>query len=217
MNDEITIRPFLPTDRASVYQIAADTAFFGEPVEEFLDDRKLFCDAFIGPYLDHPATICLVAEKQNKIFGYVLGCMETHERVGWLWKHHYPGLIGKILTCKYRFGIKTIQYSFRVAAQLFLNELPRTDSRRYPIDLHINLDETMRGFGVGKLLLEAYHDRLRHAGGRGVYLHTTDQNLAACSLYEKMGYRLFSSRKTGLWKRYLGKIVENRTYVISLI
>jgi GNAT superfamily N-acetyltransferase len=216
MNDAVIIRSYLPADRAGVYRIAADTAFFGEPVEEFLDDRALFCDAFIAPYLDHPAAICLVAEGKNKIVGYILGSMKIRQQGGWLWVHHYPGMIGKIFTGKYKIGIKTIRYSIRTAAQLFLNELPRTDRRRYPTDLHINLDKTMRGLGIGKQLLEAYHDRLRQAGCMGVYLHTTDQNLAACSLYEQMGYRLFSSRKTGLWKRYLGKIVENLTYVISL-
>ena len=47
MIDEVKIKPYQQSDRDDVFCIAADTAFFGEPVEAFLDDRRLFCDAFI--------------------------------------------------------------------------------------------------------------------------------------------------------------------------
>src|SRR5687767_4188416 len=42
---DITIRPFELHDRESVFRLAADTAFFGEPLEAYLDDRRLFCDS----------------------------------------------------------------------------------------------------------------------------------------------------------------------------
>ncbi len=40
----LTIRPFRPADTQGLYRVADDTAFFGRPVEAYLDDRKLFCD-----------------------------------------------------------------------------------------------------------------------------------------------------------------------------
>lgn len=40
--ESLDIRPYRQEDREAVYRIAADTAFFGESVEHFLDDRRLF-------------------------------------------------------------------------------------------------------------------------------------------------------------------------------
>jgi hypothetical protein len=42
------IRRYERRDCAAVYRLAADTAFFGDPVEAFLDDRALFCRAFVA-------------------------------------------------------------------------------------------------------------------------------------------------------------------------
>ena len=36
-------------------KVGLEPAFFGEPVEAFLDDRRLFCDAFVRYYTDYEA------------------------------------------------------------------------------------------------------------------------------------------------------------------
>ena len=41
------VRRYKPQDREDIFRIAADTAFFGEPVETLLEDRRVFCDAFV--------------------------------------------------------------------------------------------------------------------------------------------------------------------------
>lgn len=42
MDCSIEIRPFQQTDRDALLKIAADTAFFGDPVEHFMEDRRIF-------------------------------------------------------------------------------------------------------------------------------------------------------------------------------
>ncbi len=70
---EFRIRACQATDLQAVYQIAADTAFFGEPVEAFLDDKRLFCDVFISYYLTTSARYAWVANNGAKVVGYLLG------------------------------------------------------------------------------------------------------------------------------------------------
>lgn len=41
MPGEVNIKLYQERDRQSVYKIAADTAFFGDPVETYLHDRQL--------------------------------------------------------------------------------------------------------------------------------------------------------------------------------
>jgi len=47
-----------------------------------------------------------------------------------------------------------------------------------------------RGRGIARRLLEATHDRLRAEGHRRLWVVTTNDNLAALALYQKLGYRL---------------------------
>jgi hypothetical protein len=49
---ELLIRPYQPKDRESVFRIAADTAFFGAPIEAYMEDRNVFLDAFYAYYID---------------------------------------------------------------------------------------------------------------------------------------------------------------------
>lgn len=48
--------------------------------------------------------------------------------------------------------------------------------------------------GVGRTLIDAAADALREAGVRRAWLVTTNDNLAALSLYQKAGWRLTSLR-----------------------
>jgi GNAT superfamily N-acetyltransferase len=103
-----------------------------------------------------------------------------------------------------------------LGTQVMRSELPFTDTKLFPAHLHINVASSSRGLGIGRQLLEAFHQQLRSLRVKGVHLHTTDQNISACILYEKMGYLLQDKRQTKNWKQLLGKMVENRCYALKL-
>jgi GNAT superfamily N-acetyltransferase len=208
MNVEIHIRSYSVQDRAPVLKIAADTAFFGQAVEYFLDDRALFCDLFVAPYLDFDPSSCFIAEADGGVVGYVLGCLDLPAFTRWNGLHIYPTGMARILLGRYRIGRKTLRYGL---AALF-NRFPAAPQTRYPANLHINLAESARGRGAGRMLLETYHRHLTDLGVKGVHLHTTDRNRAACLLYEKMGYSILAVSDSNLWRPMTGEMVQNRTY-----
>jgi len=212
---ESCVRPFHPADREAVFRIAADTAFYGAPVEAMLDDRRLFCDVFYRYYTDFEPERGWVAEVveggQARVVGFLMGSTDPARR-----QRAMRGLIANVawraLGGGYRVGPKTWRYAFALLGQALRRELPAADPQRYPAHLHINLEAGWRGQGLGRGLMQAYLDQLRALGLPGVHLHTTSLNAAACRLYEKMGFQLLDARPTRLPAALGLGTFENRCY-----
>jgi len=212
---DMTIRPYAPADRSIVHRIAADTAFFGDPVEIFLDDRRVFCDAFATYYTDLEPEHAWVACVEGEVVGFLLGCVDTSQQRSWFRKA-LPGMIGRALKGVYRVGKRSLNYTARIVQAVLRGEFTHVDLASYPAHLHINLDACSRGLGLGGRLIEAYLCQLRQLGIPGVHLETTSQNQAACHLYRKAGFELLNAHHTRLWKRYVPVPVENRCYGLKL-
>jgi hypothetical protein len=73
----VTIRHYQLSDQNDIFRIATDTAFFGEPVEVFLEDRRLYSDAITRYYTDHEAPYVWVADGPQGVIGFLLGCTDT--------------------------------------------------------------------------------------------------------------------------------------------
>lgn len=216
MAGEAFIQPYQLADRPSVRRIAADTAFFGAPVEAYLDDRRLFLDAFINYYTDLEPEHGWVARIEGQVVGYLLGAVDTARQRRQAAHSILPGMAGRALMGKYHLGLATWRYGLRLLRAVNLDELPHVDMQPYPAHLHINLDEAARGKGLGRKLMEAYLSQLRSLGIPGVHLTTTDHNQAACCLYERLGFRLLDSRSTHLWDGLVAERIENRAYGLIL-
>jgi ribosomal protein S18 acetylase RimI-like enzyme len=205
-----------------VFSIAADTAFFGEPVEAYFDDRRLFCDAFYAYYTDWEpehgwiATAREPGGGEDEMVGFLMGCVDSsrHRRI--LGGNILPGVVKRVLAGRYHLGRCTWRYLTGLGLGVLRREFPHTDLRRYPAHLHINLLPASRGFSLGRRLLEAYLNQLRELGLPGVHLNTTSQNVAACHLYERMGFRTLDARPNRLWRRFFDHPVENRLYGLEL-
>jgi ribosomal protein S18 acetylase RimI-like enzyme len=213
----IQIRPFTLADTGSVLQIAADTAFFGDPVEIFMEDRRLFCDAMYRYYTKLAWQYGWVAEENGAILGFVMGSADTrvHRRNYAL--YIVPELVVALLTGRYHIGSRTRQYIYGVVRTHLKYGALQADLSLYPAHLHINVISAARGHGLGRRLLQAYLDHLQRLSVPGVHLHTTDHNQAACKLYEKMGFRLLDARPTEAWAAFLDHPVESRCYGLALV
>jgi ribosomal protein S18 acetylase RimI-like enzyme len=212
----ISVRPFKPTDRQAVLQIAADTAFFGEPIEAYLDDRRLFQDAFYSYYTDHEPQSAWVADYAGSVIGFLTGCVSTRRQKRVFYGHILPRLAFNLIPFRYRLGRKTFSYIRRLARAWLRGEFPPADLSSYPAHLHINVMPAFRGQGIGRKLIEAYLQRLSDLQINGVHLHTTDLNAAACKLYESLGFRAIAARQTSLWQGLKNQPVDNRCYARHL-
>ena len=209
------MRHYEARDRESVFRIAADTAFFGEPVEAYLDDRALFCDALYRYYTDLEPWHGWVACANEHVTGFLMGCADTAaQRRLWLAKI-LPRLASGVLAGQYRVGSRTRRHAARLA-RCALHSRPRVDLRKWPAHLHMNVEAAQRGHGIGRRLLEAFLAQLRKERVRGVHLNTTTLNRAAGALYASAGFRPVALQPAPQWQGLRPDAVFNVCYALDL-
>jgi ribosomal protein S18 acetylase RimI-like enzyme len=206
------VRPYQASDRAAVLGIAADTAFFGDRVEVFMEDRRLAQDFFVSYYLDYEPQHAWTAEVDGAVVGYLTastgGGRSTPKKAATALR---AGL--RLVSLRYRVGPLTRRYTMRAAGAVLRGEYPKADLKLYPAELHINLSKAARGLGLGRRLLDACLEQMTALGAPGIHLNTTSRNQAALRLYEKTGFKVLARRKTTLWEPWLpGELIENLLY-----
>jgi ribosomal protein S18 acetylase RimI-like enzyme len=215
-NPDVVIRLYQPADREHVLRIGADTAFFGAPIEKYMEDRQFFSDAFYSYYTDVEPGYSWIAEVDGKVAGFLAGCPDSRAKAGLYIRNVLPALLRSLTHGKYRIGPLTRDYLRRLVGAGFRREAPHADFSIYPAHLHINLDAGFRGHGIGRKLMTAFLDQMRHSNVAGVHLKTTSMNLEACHLYESMGFCLLDARPTRMWEGIMVGYVENRCYGLIL-
>ncbi len=208
------IRPYMPQDRDAVWTLVADTAFFGDPVEAFLEDRALYCALFAACYTDYEPERLWVADANGVVLGYVMGCGDSRRRLRIFLTRILPGVVGGVLRHRYTIGRKTLAYACRALREVFAGKAITAIMVQFPGHLHIGVAASARGQGIGRALLEASLRQFWATGVCGVHLVTTDHNQVACHLYESVGFRLLGTYRTRLWNGFV-KGVQTRIYGIK--
>ena len=215
-NETMVVRRYQPADREAVHRIAGDTAFFGQPIEAYLDDRQHFLDLFVAYYTDYEPDYAWVAEAGGQVVGYLTGCPDTARHRRLLLHPILPRLLLHFLAGRYRVGRRTWRYIGRLALAALRGEFPPADHAACPAHLHINVAAGWRGQGLGKQLMAEYLAQLRAEGVPGVYLETTTLNRAAVRLYRSLGFELLDARCTRLWEGLIAEPVENLVFGLRL-
>lgn len=212
----LLVRQYQPQDRQALQMIGADTAFFGAPIEAFLDDRRVFMDAFYSYYTDYEPQHAWVACEDERVVGFLTGCTNTgiHDRI--MGQKIIPRVFWKWVRGFYHTGKKTARYAWAILGAEIRGEIPGADHTKYPAHLHINLLPAWRGVGLGRKLIEAYIQQLEALQVPGVYLQTTTMNGAAIKLYEKVGFHLLASKPTRMYAHLVDVPVENCCYAMQL-
>jgi len=213
---DTTIRHYQLADQQKVLEISAATAFFGEAVEAFLDDRHLYMDAFGRYYTDQEAQYAWVAEKPEGVVGFLFGCADTPVQVKRWRSYILRVVLLKALSGKYKLGKKTANFAWGMLMGSLRGEQANIDLIEFPAHLQINVSDGYRGAGLGRKLIDAYLEQLKGMNIRGVHLETTSHNEAACHLYEKIGFQMLDEKTNRFWTRMLGYAVSNRSYGLKL-
>jgi ribosomal protein S18 acetylase RimI-like enzyme len=214
---ERLVRPYRAGDREAVFRIAAYTAFFGEPVEAFLDDRALFCDFFYAYYTDLEPDHGWVACAGEEVVGFLMGSTDTRSRPRRWMIRIFPRILPRFILGGYRLGRATLRYGVNLMQGELRGEHLAVDVTAYPAHLHINVSSSWRGQGLGRQLMDAYLGQMRALKIPGVHLSTTSANAAACLLYEGLGFQLLSACPTRRWEGLIQAPIEERIYGIRLV
>ena len=199
----IVIRPFESEDRDAVRRIFADTAYFGDPVETYFDDREMLCDYYTTYYTDYEPQSCFVAEADGEVVGYIMGCLKTERQRRVLRSKIVPTVLRDLFVGKYKMGRKTWRFLLRYLRSALRGEFPHVDEKRYPAHLHINVAARFRGMRVGKGLMSRYLTWLRENSVPGVHLETTTRNVVAADLFKQFGFQLLEVRTITFWRGFI--------------
>jgi len=199
----VIIRKYKAVDREAVRKICCDTAFMGEPAENFFDDRKIFADVAISYYTDYEPESLFVAERENNIVGYLAGCKDTQR-------------FKKIFACRivpraflssvFRgtlFKKNNLRFVFSLIKSFFKGESHRPDcSKGFPAHLHINMGDSFRNSGTGTQLVEKFLEYLRDNNIQGVHLYSFSP--AGQQFFQKLQFDTVFSQSISYFE-YLGK------------
>ena len=189
MGTGLHIRPYEPRDRAAVRQICADTADAGQPVERFFPDREVIADLLTNYYTEFEPQSAFVADNGSGVVGYLTGCLNTKRFVRVETWRIAPVVFLKALVRGTLWHPQTLRL-FRANIGMWLTTGYRAGPilHEYPAHLHINLQDGFRGQHVGRRLVEAFFERARGAGVRGVHAGVSANNPRACHFFEELGF-----------------------------
>ena len=192
--NEITIRPFEARDKNSVRSICCDTAFMGENVTNFFEDREIFADFAISYYTDYEPESLFVVQSKEKVSGYIAGCCDTKRYAKIFESRILPKAILKCLTKGVLLKPKARNFILNTLKSFLKGEFNRPQvSEGYPAHLHINVDRRARGTGIGFMLMNFFLRRLKEKNIPAVHLCSISKTGQA--FFSKFGFDILYSKK----------------------
>ena len=183
----VAIRPYEPRDRSEVRAVCHATGFMGEPADWYWRDRESFADACTAYYTDREPESSFVAVRDDRVVGYLLGCVDTARA---------PSMAEVSTRLVLRRGLLLRPGSAGFFWRALFDALrdrgvPSGELRdaRWPSHLHINLLPEARGVGAGAALMRAWLDRLAGMRSPGCHLETFAENRDAIAFFGRLGFR----------------------------
>jgi len=201
--EEIIIRAYKRSDRELVRKIACDTAFMGEPAENFFTGRKYLADFLTRYHTDCEPESMFVAEKREKLAGYINGA-KNKRRMDFIFAFKIiPITILKLIFSGFLFKKKNFLFVLSGIYSFLKGEFyaPSFIKKEYPAILHINIDKDYRGHGIGESLMKAYLGYLRNEGVEGVYLKTASEK--SFKFFEKLGFKILYETRISYFRHVL--------------
>ena len=207
-DEHVIVRQYKPEDRDAIRRICCDTGFLGNPIETIFSDREIFADLFTNPYLDYGADWAWVAEDCGKVVGYLLGSVS-------------PSFNYTLMYSGFQTTVKMIKraatgcYSSHPRSRHFIRWLLTSGYREQPkhpensAHLHLNVDKSHRGRGLGLRLWQAFERQLEGAGIRNCYgAFFSRPRRRPEAVYSKLGFSVFDRKATTIFQPEVSEPVE---------
>jgi len=209
--EETIIRPYEIKDRSFIRDIAWETAFFGAPASAFFDGKEILADFLTKYFTDYEPQSCFVAEKENKVIGYIIGAKNNKRFENIFLFRIFPLLLFKFIFSGSVFRKKNAVFICNIIPGFFKGEFARPEtSKDYPAVLHIDIKENFRDSGTGSKLVSVYLDYLAKNKIKGVWLSTSSEK--ASRFFNKEGFKLLYQGKRSYFMNILHKDIPLYTF-----
>ena len=200
---KFSVRPYQPSDRKVLRQIAYDTALMGRSADVFFEGEEFLKDALTLYFTDHEPQSAWVAEVDGVIAGYIIAARDESRMGKCFLVNILPGLLVDVFRSGMLFKPVNFKLLKGLVAGWLSGELQSPDlSAEYPGVLHINIKDGMRGSGVGTALMNTLINVFRQNGVKGVRLATMSEKGA--SFFRKNGFTLLFEGKRSYFNEVAG-------------
>lgn len=189
------IRPYRPSDRASMYEVCVKTADAGKDATGLLTDDSLWGDLFAVPYVErHPDLAWVVESDDERVIGYIVATDDTDAFYTWFRDEWWPPLAARFPrpVAPVSLEERMIEYGHTRAPGIEPN------TAAYPAHLHIDLLPETQGQGLGRRLIETLFAELTRRGVPGLHLGMNPDNTGAAAFYERLGMERLPAAAGGL-------------------
>lgn len=204
--NQFSIRPYNPRFKEGIRALCCDTGYLGYPVESVFQDRAWFADFNTHYYLEYEPDVCFVAEADNKVIGYILGCRRP-KKFSFIF---YPFIAVPLMlkaAWKSFAGIydrKSRQY---IKNLVFKGSRERAKRPKGAAHFHFNVRHGYRNQGVGRALIVALMRIFQESGVKRVYgelLHP--EKLRDENFYTAHGFEIYDKKRTTLLGEEFGPV-----------
>ena len=199
----ILIRKCNISDEKDIMEICYKTGYLGEDLtgRGLFNDKLLFSYFFCLYYSRYESENCFVAvdTKEDKAVGYILGTCDTlKQRKRFLHKMGWRIFLRIIQVTIWNYP-ETVKSIFHLAKNVGVESGSRQIYKEYPAHLHINILPEYQRRGIGKKLIDAFENNIKHYAS-GIHLITSSRNVKAIPFYHKKGYTVVAQCNFNMWR-----------------
>ncbi len=193
----IEIRPYHPTDLASLYRICLQTGDNGNDASGLYADPFLLGHLWAGPYAVLEPELCFVLTNDHEPIGYILGTADTALFGTRCEAEWFPPL-------RQRYSMPAPGDNSREAAsirQIHQGHERSNQWPEFPAHLHIDILPQGQKQGWGRKLMEHFCHHLAEQGVGGVFLGVSPDNGNAVDFYRHLDFEPVEGQAGILAKR----------------
>ena len=198
----LKIRPYSPSDRQAVRKICCDTGFMGNPIDPVYIDRDAFADFFTRYYTDIEPESALVAVDEDRVVGYLLGCLRynsVNRQTLWIiLTRTVPKILGRVLAFRYnRASFKFLSWFLFKASGETPNSVPGA------AHFHVNMYKEYRTGIAGRRLIFPFVNSVAKKGIKGVYGQMqVYEDRRSEKAFERYGFKFMDRKEITKFKDY---------------
>lgn len=216
-NSRFRIRPYEPRDRPAVRDICAACAWMGRPDPSHTPDPWIWSEFWTRYFTDREPRHTWMVDAPEGQLGYLTGTLDAtcvDRYLPWL----VPGIVWRAARRRLLRRPTSRALIRGMLASVARGEMSPPDGVREacPATFHVNLLPEARGGGLGRRLIEAFLERMRKLGVRGVHVQNLSINAAARRCIRRVGFRLAASRRLTAYARVDPQTIDVQTWTLLL-
>lgn len=193
-----TIRPYRPSDLPALYEICLKTGDSGADGSHLYSDPKVIGEIYAAPYGVLNPGLAFVAEDEQGVAGYIVGCADTRAFEARLEAEWWPDRRALYADPSAVPPRERSWDQWRAWQIHHPATTPQAVVEAAPAHLHINMLPRLQGQGIGKGFVDTWRAAVAAEGAARVHLGCSISNHRALRFYDLYGFeRLITDEKAG--------------------